>query len=160
MADEAKNQDQGDDGRFLPNNQIWMRRKSNGAPYIFETDEQFREAVYAYLEWINDNPLYESKAFASGLILRVPLARYPTMRGLALFIGVSHHNFDKWNKPGHHLEEAMAWAHDAILQVKMEGGAAGFFNQLIVARDVGLTERSEVKTDMSIEVVDKFIEEE
>ena len=140
--------------------QLWRvakkQRGRDGHPPTFETPDDLLDAAYAYLEWVDANPLYEFKAFSTGQVLRVPKMRYPTIEGLCLHMGIVSRTWRSWRTPDHPLGDAVERVQALLVQQRMEGGAAGFFNPLIVARDLGLKDRSEQKRDVTVNVVDTY----
>ena len=145
--------------QFQPNNQLWKLRQSHGHGKAFDNLEEFYGACVGYFQWLDDNPLYEYKAFGTGMILRVPKMRYPTINGLCLHIGISHKTFLTYQAEDHEFQPVAEYANDMIKNMKLEGAASGFFNQLITARDVGLKEKQEVDTNMSVNVIDTFVDD-
>ena len=45
-------------------NRFWEARSSHGSKPVFEKPEQLWQACCEYFAWVENNPLYESKAFA------------------------------------------------------------------------------------------------
>ena len=158
MTDEAKTTDDEQKvDRLAPGAELWEKSiELRGRPPVFEAPEQLEDEVFSYLQWVKDNPLVELKAFGTGLILRVPKKRYPTASGCAMYCGVTPRAWRHWKAKGHHLKDVVEWAEEMMLQIKMEGAASGFFNSTIVARDVGLKDKSEVAADLTINVIDNF----
>lgn len=133
----------GEDGRFVKGNKIWMN-SSPGRKKAFDSPEHLREKCIEYFDWVHDNPLYEAKGFSSGIILNMPKLRYPTISGMSIFIGISRHTWSEYKHKDHPFHDVTEWVDEVIAQMKLEGGAAGLFNQLVVVRDLGLRDKRDV----------------
>lgn len=134
-------------GRFLPGNRFWEARSSHGRNPKFETAEILADACWQYLEWVHSNPLYEDKLVTfQGVAKHEPVAkmRAMTLGGLCLFIGVSIDTWTEWRKSRPDFSEVMAAVEQAIRQQKFEGASADLLNANIIARDLGLADRSEL----------------
>ena len=139
------------------NKEVWEVAKNwAGRPPAYETAEALQEDVNSYLKWVADNPLFETKAFGTGLVTEVPRKRYPTVEGCAIYCGVVSRTWRSWKVPDHPLRDVVIQAEEMMAQIKLEGAASGFFNSTIVARDLGLKEKSEVDTKMTVNVIDNF----
>lgn len=144
----------------LKGNQLWKLRKSHGRPSIFETPEQLWAAACAYFEYVEQNPLKEEKVFASkGKILRTEVSHMQAMteEGLYLYLGISQKSW--WNycnkETEQEAEEAEAKETVTFREVcntikaiirnqKFTGAAAGLFNPVIIARDLGLKDKQDI----------------
>jgi hypothetical protein len=63
---------------------------------------------------------------------------------MCLHIGVSHRRWNEWRTDRPDLRDVMEWAEDVIWQQKFSGAAAGLLNAAIVARELGLADKSEL----------------
>ena len=69
-----------------------------------------------------------------------------------MFIEVSEDTWRSYQKKDG-FSEVYTKAMTVVTNQKMAGAAAGFFNPMIVARDLGLTDKSEVKqASISVEI--------
>ena len=137
--------------------ELWqVAKKRSGHPFTYETAEELQGDINSYLQWVRENPLYETKAFGTGLVCEIPKKRYPTAAGCALYCGVNPRTWRLWKSPDHHLRGTVLQAEEMMTQIKMEGAASGFFNSTIVARDLGLKEKTEVDANMTVNVIDNF----
>lgn len=137
--------------------EVWqVARDWGGRPPQYDDPADLQADVFAYLEWVDKNPLWETKAFGTGLVCKVPKKRYPTASGCALFCGVAPRTWRSWKSPDNQLRDVVEHAEEMMLQIKMEGAASGFFNSTIVARDVGLKDKTEVDQNMTVNVIDNF----
>jgi len=139
-------------GRFLPKNEFWKVRSTHGRSPKFETAEMLADACEQYFQWVADNPLYEMKPFAyQGAVVQEPVAkmRAMTIGGLCLFLDVSEQAWFSWKIEGGEkyrpdLVDVMTRAEAVIRKQKFEGAAADLLNANIIARDLGLADKSEV----------------
>ena len=139
MVEEGKDKDT---GVFLPGNKFWLHRSSHGRKPIYSSPSEFHDACIQYLSWVDENPLYEQKAFhANGIITthNLPKMRAMTLTGLCVFIGIS---FDTWTNYAKKADFiGIIREIDAIIKTqKFEGAAADMLNANIIARDLGLTD--------------------
>ena len=134
-------------GRFLPGNKFWLARSSHGANPKFAKAEDLWSACCEYFEWADSHPLHEAKAFAyEGAVTVEPLPkmRAMTIGGLCMFLDVTHDTWIQWRKNRSDLSEVISRAEAVIYQQKFEGASAGLLVPNIIARDLGLAEKSEL----------------
>lgn len=129
-------------------------RQQVGRRPLFEDPEELIEAVFNYFQWCDANPLKEQKAFAyqgDVAIEELDKMRAPTLRGLCLFVGVSTSQWNRWRIEGKRpeLNPVQEWAEEMIYEGKYTGAAAGLLNAGIVTRDLGLTDKSEVVSEVT-----------
>ena len=126
-------------------NEFWKLVKNPGRPTIYKPDELWKKAV-EYFTWVNKNPLYEQKVFGTGLSMKVPKMRAMTEMAFCLFAGISHDTFlnYKSNKePYKDFFVVSSKISQVIYCQKFEGAAAEFLNANIIARDLGLSEKTD-----------------
>ncbi len=126
-------------------NRFWMARSSHGRKPIFESPEQLWTASCEYFQWCEDNPLYETKAFAfQGVVTteEIPKMRAMTVAGLCLFLDVSQDCLSDYGKRKDFIG-LVADIKQTIYQQKFSGAAADLLNSNIIARDLGLKDKSE-----------------
>lgn len=126
-------------------NRFWEARSTHGRAPIFKTPDDLWAACLEYFEWVEENPLYESKPFAyQGIVVQEPVAkmRAMTVVGLCNFLDIST---DTWAlyKGRKDFVGITARAEQAMRQQKFEGAAADLLNPNIIARDLGLADRQE-----------------
>lgn len=155
---EGKEDGRGNDGRFLPENKFWRNRARSGPARMFEDPQDLLDACMDYFDWVDDNPLWEYKVFGTGLRVRVPLARAMTLHGLTAHIGMGRRTWDEY-KAREEYREVIEVAESVMFEQKFAGAAAGLFNAAIIARDLGLADKREVDTEIKIEVIDSYGED-
>jgi len=138
--------------QFEIGNKIWKRRASHGRKPIFATPDDLWKAAVEYFEWNHNNPIMETKAFhfqGSVITDEVPRIRAMTIQALCFFIGISRQGWSEYcAKPD--FSEITAEIQDVIFSQKFEGAAADQLNASIIARELGLADKQEVKSDVSI----------
>jgi hypothetical protein len=143
------------DGHFLPSNKFWRLGKTAGRHRIFETADEFETACFAYFDWVDENPLWQMKVFGTGLKAKLPHPRAMTLRGLTSHIGIGRRTWDDYRSRDE-FKDVCEMAEDIMFDQKFSGAAAGLFNASIIARDLGLADKSEVEGNLIIEVVDSY----
>lgn len=133
-------------GRFTKGNRFWEARSTFGRKPLFSDPDDLWKACCEYFEWVADNPLMEAKAFAyQGEVTDhdLPKMRAMTMTGMCIFLDMSDDTWrDYRSKPA--FSEVCAAAEQVVRTQKFEGAAAGLLNHAIIARDLGMADRSEV----------------
>jgi hypothetical protein len=128
-------------------NQFWKARSKHGRDKLFASPWVLWEACCEYFQWNQDNPLFEVKAFAyQGVVVQesIPKMRAMTVSGLCLFLDVDVSTWSAW-KQKEDFSTITARAENIIRQQKFEGASADLLNANIIARDLGLID----KTDLS-----------
>ena len=135
-------------------NQFWKARAKSGRAKIFTTPAQLRKACVEYFQWVEDNPLYESKLTSyKGVnkIVEVPKMRAMTIGGLCMFLGVNEHYLRQFEdglkletRKGEDFSLVIREVRAAIREQKFTGAAADLLNANIIARDLGLADKTEI----------------
>jgi hypothetical protein len=144
-------------------NQWWKLRSKHGKDKIFTNPKILLEACYEYFEatdrrkWIKKDWVGKD----SMEVIRETETPY-TITGLCLFLGIGLQTLHNYKKNKDYLE-VITHVEDIIYTQKFEGATVGAFNPNIIARDLGLADKSEIKNkhsfeDMSDEELDKEIE--
>lgn len=127
-------------------NQFWKARSSHGRKPIFASPELLQDACTEYFEWVEANPLMESQLVTfqgNGNLVEVPKMRAMTLSGLCIFLDISPETWREYGK-----KEGFSGVTRAVEEVvrtqKFEGASAGFLNANIIARDLGLSDKSEI----------------
>ncbi len=135
-------------------NQFWKVRSSHGRRPIFASPDALWDAAVEYFEWVDKNPLKEAQAFAyqgKVTVEELPKMRAMTVGGLCLFIDISQQAFSEYrDREG--FGEITSRIDAVIRTQKFEGASAGLLNPNIIARDLGLAEKSEVSGGVTLTV--------
>jgi hypothetical protein len=135
-------------------NQFWKLRSKHGRDKLFATPELLWEAACEYFQWVEDNPLYETKAFAyQGTVKKevLPKMRAMLMDQLCFYLHCNEAYFRQFKASLPEGEKdfstVIADIEKTIYVYKFQGAAADLLNANIIARDLGLTERSDITSD-------------
>lgn len=137
-------------------NRFWEARSKSGRSKIFETPEELKSACCEYFEWVEENPLWEAKAFAFQGIVTVetlPKMRAMTKSGLCLFLDIAETTWDVYKTRKDFLE-VVTWAEKVIYTQKFSGAAADLLNPNIIARDLGLSDKTHTEHSGRIDYSD------
>lgn len=128
-------------------NRFWEARSSHGRNPIFGSPDELWSACAEYFDWIEENPLYETKAFAfQGVVTQeaIPKMRAMTIIGLCLFLDIDRSTWYAL-KAKEGFSDITTRAEEVIYNQKFSGAAADLLNANIIARDLGLKEQSQVE---------------
>ena len=134
----------------IKGNQFWKKRSKHGRDLLFESPELLWESACEYFEYIEANPLLEDVVFHSQGIITHDSAekkRPFTLAGLCIFLDCSRNYFCMF-KQGKETEKRKDFLivieriEEIIYNQKFEGAVTGFFNSNIIARDLGLAEKT------------------
>src|SRR5690554_364188 len=135
-------------------NQFWKARSKHGRDKLFASSEALWDACCEYFQWVEDNPLWEVKAFTyQGEVTQepIPKMRAMTIDGLCLFLDISYETWRDW-RTVEDFSEVVARAEKVIRNQKFSGAAADLLNANIIARDLGLSDKREVTQQSNIHV--------
>lgn len=134
-------------GRFASGNRFWEARSSAGPKPKFAGPEPLWTACCEYFEWSESNPLSEAKAFAYEGQVKVeslPKMRAMTIGGLCMFLDIDEVTWREWRSSRPDLSSVITRAESVIYRQKFEGASAGLLVASIIARDLGLAEKTEL----------------
>lgn len=127
-------------------NQFWKARSTHGVAPIFPTPGHLWSACAEYFEWVDKNPLHEGHAFAyqgKVTVAKVPKMRAMTIMGMCIFLDITRKCwFDYCQKEG--FGDVTTRVDDIIRSQKFEGASAGLLNPNIIARDLGLADKTQL----------------
>ena len=135
-------------------NQFWKLQSKYGRDKLYSSPELLWDAACEYFQWCDDNPWVKIETTTKGTDKEgnpkeesktIPTARPYTIEGFCLYCGSSR---DWWNKFRQAKHKAflgvVARIDQTIYRQKFEGAAVGAFNASIIARDLGLSEKTEL----------------
>jgi hypothetical protein len=136
-------------------NQFWKLRSKHGRDKLFASPELLWDAACEYFEWCEEHPFYETKAMtvSAGMnagssieLQEIPVKRPFTLHGLCLYLDCGTAYFRQFKSTeSQDFSTVLGKIEEAIYDQKFSGAAAGFFNANIIARDLGLSDKSELK---------------
>jgi hypothetical protein len=127
-------------------NQFWKARSSHGRTPIFKSPDELWAAAVEYFDWVEENPLYEDKVTSfQGVNTHEPVAkmRAMTIGGLCIFLDIARPTWDDYRK-NKDFSSVAARVEEIIRTQKFEGASADLLNPNIIARELGLTDKSDV----------------
>ena len=132
-------------------NKYWMLAQgfAKGNTKKF-TPEEMQSKILEYFEWVDENPLMEAVIQKKKVdrdheeieLYPVPKMRPYTIQGLCIYLGISLVTWGVYKKRKAYTN-IITHAENIIYNQKFEGAASGFFNPNIIARDLGLKDKSE-----------------
>lgn len=128
-------------------NRFWEARSSHGRNPKFESADALWTACCEYFQWVEENPLWEMKAFAyQGEVTQEPIAkmRAMTLTGMCIFLDITRQTWGTF-RAMEGFSDVTSRAEDIIYDQKFSGAAADLLNANIIARDLGLKEQSQVE---------------
>lgn len=139
-------------------NQFWKQRSKHGRDKLFQTPELLWDAACEYFQWCDENPLIaveHDKLKVNGegdrlIMVELPKMRPYTIQGLCLYLDVNNQYLNDFegslkDNPNKDFSSVITRIKETIYTQKFEGAASGFFNPNIIARDLGLSDKSETK---------------
>jgi hypothetical protein len=127
-------------------NRFWEARSSHGRAPIFASPEAMWAACLEYFDWIEANPLYEAQAFAyqgNVTLKELPKMRAMTISSLCIFLDISSETWRSYREREDFV--GITTRVDEIIRTqKFQGAAADLLNPNIIARELGLSEKSEI----------------
>lgn len=135
-------------------NKFWLQRSSHGRKPVFATPDDMWKAACEYFEWVYNNPLEETKAFAyegEVTLEDIPKMRAMTIQGLCFFLDISDDTWANYSKN----EDFLGICNDikrVIFTQKFEGASAGLLNSSIIVRELGLADKKESTIDAKVQV--------
>lgn len=133
-------------GQFLPGNRFWEARSSHGRNPIFAAPDDLWTACVEYFDWAEANPLREEKVFnGKDGIVKATIAkmRAMTISGLCIYLDIDRKTWVEYGKRPD-FTPVVTRAEEVIRDQKFSGAAADLLNANIIARDLGLADRSEL----------------
>lgn len=130
-------------------NQFWKLRSKHGRDKLFATPALLWEAACEYFEWCDKHPLIEIDFKGKDADrVELPRMRAYTIQGLCLYLDCNVQYFKNFKiqlKPkDKDFSTILTRIEETIYQQKFTGAAAGFLNASIIARDLGLTDKTDI----------------
>lgn len=116
-------------------NKFWEKRSKHGRNAKYSDSIVLWDTCSEYFEYVVDNPLTVTKK-------DTPKMQAMTLNGLCIYLGICINTWKSYRK-NDNLASVVAEVEEIIYHQKFIGAAAGFLNQSIIARDLGLSEKQE-----------------
>lgn len=130
-------------------NRFWESRSSHGRKPIFNNPEDLWVACCEYFNWVEENPLWETKSYMyQGTPVQdtIPKMRAMTLEHLCVFLDIAKSTWDEYRKK-EDFSVIATRVEEIIRTQKFQGAAAEFLNANIIARDLGLRDKQELSGD-------------
>ena len=139
------------EGRFWSN---LLHTGKVGQPRFFPTPESLGLECFKYFEWCTNNPLMSVEVYGAKQpeMMDIPKMRAFTIYGLVNFLNISLQTWYNYKAKIEYLD-VISHVEAIIYQQKFEGAAAGLLNPNIIARDLGLVDKKEVKSEQTRKVI-------
>jgi hypothetical protein len=131
-------------------NQYYLLAKNFVKPKKYKPVALFKKFL-DYVEWNVKNPLKEQKVFGSGKRMTVDKMRAMTIVGFCNYAQIERSTYENYEKDEEYFRICVR-IKDMIYQQKLEGAAADLLNPSIIAREIGLSDKSEVSGNLSLDV--------
>jgi len=133
--------------RFAKGNDMWKRAMGNlGRKPIFSKPEDIAYAANEYFNYIYENPLLETVGHfdkdGCHSTAEMTKMRAMTERGFCLHAGIAPATWDKY-KADPVFSDICSDICAHIWNYKFEGASAGLLNHAIIARELGLAEKTD-----------------
>lgn len=134
-------------------NEFWKFRSTHGRQKLFDSPELLWEEAVKYFQWCVDNPLIEIDYRGKDAVkVELPKMQAFTWSGLEYYLDINLRRYrdamnDSPNSGGSHDDfvQVVSRINNVIYNQKFTGAAAGFLKESIIARDLGLTDKSEIR---------------
>lgn len=149
-------------------NQFWkLVENPTGRPKEYATPGDLWDKAAEYFQWCDSNPLMSYEWNGKDPVkCELEKMRAYTIKGLCLFLGIYESTFHTYTTAETHKEFHYIASHirDIIYTQKFEGAAAGMLNPNIIARDLGLVDKTDsnhtgippANNDVLLELVKKI----
>lgn len=126
---------------------------------MFKTAKQFEKWWLDYFQWCDANPWHKTEAVKTGKFagkfVNVPLGRPYTETGFIAFHGLGKDYLrqleaslkEREDEVSKDISGVLSWAKNVCYTQKFEGAVVGVFNANIIARDLGLVEKTDHTTN-------------
>lgn len=136
-------------------NEFWKQRSTHGRKPIFPDVDTLWDACCEYFAWVEANPLKEAQAFAyqgNVTVHELNKMRAMTLSGLCIFLDIDRTTWADYAGREDFIP-VTSRVDDIIRTQKFEGASAGLLNANIIARDLGLADKTENETKLTLQPV-------
>ena len=131
----------------LKGNEYWKLRSKDGKDKQYPTPADLLNICNEYFQWVYDNPLMESQIVKykdHAELMDVPKMRPLTIQGLCNYIDLSVEGWRLYKARKDYVAITTR-VEQIIYNQKFEGAASGFLNPNIIARDLGLQDKTQTE---------------
>jgi hypothetical protein len=130
-------------------NKFWKVRSSHGRSPIFAEPDELWDGAEQYFDWVEENPLQSEELVKfQGVATKATVSkmRAMTIDGLCIFLDIAESTWDNYCKKEDFLGVTTR-IKKIIRTQKFTGAAADMLNPNIIARDLGLRDKSDITSD-------------
>lgn len=136
-------------------NEFWKLRSKHGRDKIFKTPEILWEAACEYFQYITDNPIETYQNLGTKNVNKVKLIRPFTLIGLCIYLDVNAEYIAQFERAVKLSEKKIDKEFTRVIRKirqiidnqKFEGATVGLFKENIIARDLGLKDKSDITSN-------------
>lgn len=134
-------------------NQFWRLRSKHGRDAIFSNPNTLLEACYEYFEATSKRKWYKQEAVKGGNLagttMDIETETPYSIKGLCIFLGVNSVWFNQFRdtetyKGNKDFAKVITHVTEIIETQQFEGATVGAFNPNIIARTLGLADKSDI----------------
>ena len=138
-------------------NEFWRLRKDLSETGKKLTPDEVIEKAQEYIDYCRNNPLLELDYRGKDIKeVELPRMRAMTIEGLCHWIGIVKKTWDNWKSDNKYLH-ILTHVEQLFYIQKFEGAAAGMLKENLIARELGLKDKSETENTGQITIVRKTI---
>ena len=133
--------------------ELWEIAKRPGQPPCFSSPQEMWDRAVEYFKWCGEHVILEDKIFkmkyGDGDSLEhdyVMHKRPMTVAGLCIFLNISRETWYNYKKNTEYFDITKA-IDDTMFEQKFSGASTGQFNANIIARDLGLADKTDITTN-------------
>ena len=141
----------GKDTKFKKNNTFWKSRSKHGRDKLFSTPEDLLQSATDYFQWCDENPwnsIKQTKSDKYNSTEIKPTQRPYSRAGWYHYIGCSKNWLSEFKKNcSSDFLEVIEQIENYIDNQQWEGATVGAFNANIIARTLGLKDRTDLSNE-------------
>jgi len=128
-------------------NEFWRKRSKHGRDKIFATPELLWDAAVEYFEY-TDTRVWNKIDFKGKNVeeVLIPTSAPYTITGLCIFLDVNLAYFRQFKSDNKDFSTIISKIEEIIYTQKFEGATVGTYNSNIIARDLGLSDKTDITT--------------
>lgn len=150
-------------------NKYYLERSVDGRKKDFETPSELWDAFIEYIEWSKNNPWVKYEVIKSGKdmgkLITIPIEKPLSLLAFSNYCGLTKQGLYNYGEKESYKEyfDIFTRIKGICENQKIEGSEVGCYNANIVARVLGLADKTENKTDLSVSkeleiLLSKFLE--
>ena len=120
---------------------------------LFSSPTLMWDSACEYFEWCMENPIIDPRSFGGKQMIQRPF----TMQGLCRYLDCNTAYFRQFKNELRGEDKDFATVitsiEETVYQQKFENAVIGVYNTNIIARDLGLTDKQEIKQDVKVNQV-------